>query len=72
MSDRDELETRRQARRAFMRLRAQFVYAGMVVVGLYLIATETFADGADWQHQLAGPLLLVAGVLLFWYGLDQK
>jgi hypothetical protein len=71
MSDQDH-ESQREATRSYRRLRAQFIYAGMVAVGLYMLVTQTFADGADWQHQIVGPLLIVAGALLFWYGLDQK
>jgi uncharacterized membrane protein len=56
---------------SYQRIRAQMIYLGMIPVGLYMSATETFADGADWQHRIVGPLIVVAFALLFWFGLRK-
>ena len=41
-------------------------------IGLVCGLFYWFADGADWRHQIVGLLFLVAGVILFWYGVNRK
>jgi hypothetical protein len=56
---------------SYQRAKAQVIYFGMAVVGLYVTATETFSETADWKHQIVGPLLIIAGSALFFFGLNK-
>jgi hypothetical protein len=46
---------------------------GMLFVGLYLTASQTFQDAAsDWRHRAAGPFLVLTAPLRFWLQSREK
>lgn len=39
---------------------------GMILVGIYMLVTETLNAESDWKHSVAGPIMICGGALLLW------